>query len=245
MITPRSRPAATAAVAVGATVVLTTVAMVGSGTAAASGPTAERALATVHVSVDLAAGRHSISPLIYGINDDPTLSSPGSALGSLDDVLAASGATLVRLGGNRYTAYNWENNASNAGSDWLFENDDYLTSSTAPGAVADATVASAQAAGAAALVTVPIGDYVAADTAPRDDVRLSGPGYLTTRFRQNRATGGPLSLTPNTSDAVVYQNQFVNRLAQTHPGATVLYSLDNEPNDWKYTHAEVFARNFT
>ena len=26
------------------------------------------------------------------------------------------------------TAYNWENNASNAGSDYMFENDDYLCS---------------------------------------------------------------------------------------------------------------------
>ena len=31
--------------------------------------------------------------------------------------------TIQRSGGNRYTAYNWENNWSNAGSDWRFEND--------------------------------------------------------------------------------------------------------------------------
>ena len=31
--------------------------------------------------------------------------------------------TIQRIGGNRCTAYNWENNWSNAGSDYLFEND--------------------------------------------------------------------------------------------------------------------------
>ena len=38
--------------------------------------------------------------------------------------------TLARVGGNRWTAYNWENNASNAGSDWFFQNDG-LTSAAA------------------------------------------------------------------------------------------------------------------
>ncbi|MEI8081953.1 MAG: glycoside hydrolase family 44 protein, partial [Actinomycetes bacterium] len=240
-----ARPSVTIAVVGIASVALVGAAMIGAGTAAAAGPAIDRTLSTVRITVDPASGRHPISPLIYGINDDPSLSAPGAVPDSLAAALTATGVTLVRLGGNRYTAYNWENNASNAGSDWLYENDDYLSSSTIPGAVADATVSSAQTAGASALVTIPIGDYVAADTAPRDDVRLSGPNYLTTRFRQNRATGGPLSLTPDTSDGAVYQNQFVYWLAQTHPGANVMYSLDNEPNDWQYTHAEVFARNFT
>ena len=37
--------------------------------------------------------------------------------------------TLTRWGGNRITAYNWETNASNAGSDWQHQNDDYLAKS--------------------------------------------------------------------------------------------------------------------
>ena len=35
--------------------------------------------------------------------------------------------TINRLGGNRWTAYNWENNASNAGSDYNHQSDNYLT----------------------------------------------------------------------------------------------------------------------
>ena len=41
--------------------------------------------------------------------------------------------TLVRIGGNRLSAYNWENNFSNAGNDYLYENDDYLSDSRKPG----------------------------------------------------------------------------------------------------------------
>ena len=48
---------------------------------------------------------HPISPLIYGVN-------------SMSD-LSTNRPTMLRPGGNRWTAYNWENNASNAGSDWL------------------------------------------------------------------------------------------------------------------------------
>jgi len=38
--------------------------------------------------------------------------------------------TFDRDGGNRWTAYNWETNASNAGSDYLYENDAYLSAAT-------------------------------------------------------------------------------------------------------------------
>ena len=61
-----------------------------------------------------------ISPYIYGANF-PDLSGTGRYL------------TLVRMGGNRLTAYNWETNASNAGSDWYFQNDDYLGGGNDPG----------------------------------------------------------------------------------------------------------------
>jgi hypothetical protein len=188
--------------------------------------------ADVQFTVDTTTGRHPISPLIYGSN--------------VARDVAANGLTLVRLGGNRWTAYNWENNASNAGSDWCFQNDGLLSSSNVPGAAVEGPVESAHALGAAALVTIPNVGYVSADkiggSGPPScsgDVRNSGPGYLSTRFRQNDATkGSAFSLTPNTGDAFVYQDEFVNWLEQAVPGE-VLYSLDNEPDLWSATHAEV------
>jgi hypothetical protein len=188
--------------------------------------------ADVQFSIDTTLDRHAISPLIYGSNNARDMS--------------LNRLTLVRLGGNRWTAYNWENNASNAGSDWCFQNDGLISSSNTPGVGVEIPVDAAHAAGAAALVTIPNVGYVSADklggSGPPScsgDVRNSGSNYLSTRFRQNDPTkGSAFSLSPNTSDAFVYQDEFVNWLEQATDGQ-VLYSLDNEPDLWSATHAEV------
>ena len=203
---------------------------------------AERAprAATLTVRVDTATGHRAISPLIYGLNGD-VATDPGLA-----SVVAATHPGLLRLGGNRWTAYNWENNASNAGSDWYFENDDYLTPSKAPGAAVASTVKLATANGAAVVVTVPIVDYVAADESPPGDVRNSGPDYLATRFRRNEATDpAKLTTAPDQHDKYVYEDQFVYWLEHAYPKAKVLFSLDNEPDLWSSTHAEVHPKPVT
>jgi len=56
----------------------------------------------------------SISPYIYGSNSSVITS-----------------RTLDRAGGNRWTGYNWENNASNAGADWYHHSDYLLTNGLA------------------------------------------------------------------------------------------------------------------
>ncbi len=188
----------------------------------------------VTLSVDTSTGQAAISPLIYGINDDKSLDSNFNA------VVAETRPGLIRLGGNRWTAYNWENNDSNAGSDYQYENDDYLSASTTPGAAVLPTVQAAAAAGAAALVTVPIAGYVSADRNPPGPVQNSGSNYLSTRFDTDQPTDpAPLSTTPNLTDHVVYQNQFAYWLRQAAPGANVMFSLDNEPDLWASTHAEI------
>ena len=57
-------------------------------------------------TVDLAGPGAPISPFVYGTGEIDSAEAP------------AAMPSLVRYGGNRWTAYNWENNASNAGSDW-------------------------------------------------------------------------------------------------------------------------------
>ncbi len=176
--------------------------------------------------------RRAISPLIYGINDDARIAQVKQA--------------LVRAGGNRWTAYNWENNASNAGSDYCFQNDGQLSSSETPGEAVRTRIASATANGASALITVPIVDYVAADKNGNCDVRNSGPNYLQTRFRQNRSTkGSSLSTSPDKSDGYVYQDEFVNFVKGAVPSAQVVFTLDNEPDLWADTHAEVHPNALT
>lgn len=176
---------------------------------------------------------HLISPLIYGIN------------GARE--IARTRQTLVRSGGNRLTAYNWENNASNAGSDWMFQNDGFLSESSEPGRVALDVVEEASAHGAASIVTVPNVDYVSADKNGGGDVRGSGADYLQTRFRQNRPRkDGALSSTPDVGDDFVYQDEFVAWLREAAPdGARVLFSMDNEPDLWAHTHAQVHPDKVT
>ena len=115
---------------------------------------------TIRTDMDV----HAISPLIYGWNGG--------------DGLPADGQTVIRSGGNRWTAYNWENNDSNAGSDYMFENDGYLDSSTAPGDALRSTLDPAKTNHITALITIPIVDYVSADRSPGGDVRSSGASYL-------------------------------------------------------------------
>ena len=70
---------------------------------------------TMNITIDLTAGGKPISPYIYGINQ----------YGNQNKYKQVK-ATAVRQGGNRTTAYNWENNASNAGSDWNHSSDGNL-----------------------------------------------------------------------------------------------------------------------
>jgi hypothetical protein len=168
---------------------------------------------------------HRISPMIYGTN------------GAKD--VAANRQGTVRLGGNRWTAYNWENNASNAGSDYYYQNDGYLAQSNTPGEAVKVGIDQAESVGATTLVTIPIVDYVAADKNADGDVRNSGSNYLSTRFKQNRATKGAAFTAPNASDGYVYQDEFVSWLKATRPNARIMFSLDNEPDLWSDTHPEI------
>ena len=78
------------------------------------------------VNFTIKAGQNvkTISQWIYGMN--------GTSLNSA--------LTSYRLGGNRWTAYNWETNASNAGKDYKYENDNYLGSSSTPSAAISPTL---------------------------------------------------------------------------------------------------------
>lgn len=186
--------------------------------------------ADLSLTVDTSAQVRPISRYIYGKNfngstwqDQPHL-------------------TVNRLGGNRWSAYNWENNASNAGLDYNFQNDSYLGGGDVAGEAVRGPVASAQSFGGATIVTVPMAGWVAADKLGTD---VTGQA-LTTRFRQDVAVK-PTALVypPVLTDASVYQDEFVAWLEQQFPGAhqdparEIFYSLDNEPDLWSDSHSEI------
>jgi Glycoside hydrolase family 44 len=182
--------------------------------------------------IDSSRDQQLIFPTIYGTNQP-------------DWNGKARNLALTRIGGNRLTAYNWENNASNAGTDWYNQNDGYLGGGDVPAEAVRAPVAAALAAGASAIVTIPMAGYVAADKLGGGDVAAT-PDYLNVRFRISLpAKGAPFSAPPDLNDPYVYQDEFVWFLESRFPGVhahgypTLLYSLDNEPDLWSSTHPRI------
>ncbi len=205
----------------------------------------------MHFVVDAKAEVSPISRFIYGVNQFP---------GVLDGMTGPwANCTFIRLGGNRLTAYNWVNNASNAGNDYHFQNDGYLVDGTrfkgledSPGGADVPTLEIAARHNAAAMLTVPINGYVAADKKGDGDARQSGADYLQSRFRPELPRKpGPFTLTPSPNDPIVYQDEFVNWVKTKYPHGfddsdkPIWFSLDNEPGLWSQTHAEVHPKRVT
>jgi len=194
--------------------------------------------ATVTVAVNPSI-RHPISPYIYGINN-------ASAIDSLPAAL-----TLDRAGGNRSTAYNWETNASNAGRDYLYQNDGSASSSREPGAAVIALIAADQKLGMASIETVQMQGLVAGDT--NGPVSVANPPDMA-RFKRvvsekRTVSSAPFTVTPPVTDDYVYMDEFVWALDHKFKGQNifsprpstqhVFISLDNEPELWNSTHLEI------
>lgn len=188
---------------------------------------------TVNIAVDTQADRKAISPYIYGINAE---------LMNTD-----VSATAIRAGGNRYSAYNWETNASNAGSDWHHSSDNHLVRDFSaemkitPGAVAlNLAEVCEEKNNAYSLMTLQLAGYAAADMSGEVKESQTAPS-----IRWNEviyAKESDFSLVPDLEDGVVYMDEFVNYLVQTLGDSASTngikgYSLDNEPSLWSGTHA--------
>ncbi|MBO4523083.1 MAG: glycoside hydrolase [Ruminococcus sp.] len=190
----------------------------------------------MNITVDLKGERKEISPLIYGVNQ---YTSP------LKDVKA----TAVRQGGNRMTAYNWETNASNAGSDWKHSSDTNLSESDDP---ADCVqVLSRDAAKynvGYKLTTLQLAGYVSADK----DGPVSEEEIAPSK-RWNKVVltkDAPFSDTPDLTDGIVYMDEYVNyiikKLGDSKSETGIQgYSLDNEPVLWNDTHSRMHPEPVT
>ncbi len=184
-----------------------------------------------------AAHTYPISPLIYGANFPDWRTMAGKI-------------TATRLGGNRMTAYNWETNASNAGSDWNNQNDAFMGKSDVPGETVRKFLDGAIKANAAAIVTVPTLGYVAADKGPDGDVNRT-PDFLAKRFNVSLPSkGAAFAYPPDVTDRKVFQDEFVNWVQKNFvrpaaDAAPIFYALDNEPDLWKNTHSRIHPHALT
>jgi fibronectin type 3 domain-containing protein len=208
----------------------------GNSAPASATPTAP-ATADVTITID-PTNTKPISPYVYGTN---------FYSGNTD---APKLLTFDRDGGDRWTAYNWETNASNAGSDFLYESDDFLSSSNVPAEAVRSFIAGDQANGLASLVTFQLQGLVSADEA--GPVSVANPPDLS-RFKtvvdkKSTVSTAPFTLTPPTSDASVYMDEFAWALDQKFAGEGIFgnnpthptfIDLDNEPELWNTTHLEV------
>ena len=210
-------------------------------TAGESGNSNQASATPINAAVDVTitidpAKTKPISPYIYGINFYS--GNPG-----VSPLL-----TFDRAGGNRWTAYNWETNASNAGSDYIYNNDSYLSGSNVPAEAVRSFIAADQGQGLASLVTVQLQGLVSADE--NGPVSVTSPPDLTRFKTVVDKKGSTFTAMPPTTDANVYMDEFVWALDQKLPGIfganpthPTFLSLDNEPELWNSTHLEVQGRN--
>ncbi len=181
----------------------------------------------VTFTIDASQNVHAISRYIYGINQPIT---PGSNL------------TYDRLGGNRWTAYNWTNNYSNAGSDYKYSNDTFLGGGSTPGGAMIPGINNAAANGAGLLLTVPMAGYVSAAVSgyASPTANPATSPYFVPSYANAPASVTGMSTNP------VYQSQFVNWVKTNYPqdftagsSTPINFDLDNEPDLWSSTHPEV------
>ena len=218
-----------------------------------------RAQAPATITVDVAAGRRSIDPRIYGVN---FASRPQ---------LEALNVPLNRWGGNSTTRYNWQLNADNRANDWYYQS--IASGGATPAGSMDSFVSDTKAGGAEPMLTIPTIGWVA----------KLGPGrgklasYSIAKYGAQtgsdwqwfpdagngiRASDGAAITTNDPSDANVpadstFQKGLVQHMVGRWGGAGTggvrYYILDNEPSLWSSTHRDVHdagptmeeVRNFT
>ena len=210
--------------------------------------------ATVAITIDETAGRHPISPYIYGMAFAPS--------DYLQDLRLGSN----RWGGNDKTRYNWvHGNASSAARDWRWANKpggaDSKTSG--PSSAADNFIRQNHEAGAATVLTIPTIGWVARDanngTTSRNvpdaggaplttaDGAIAGydPTENRTRTSLPSAAHKPGAFTdlPATTEPFIYQDEWVHHLVQKFGKAAQngvrFYAMDNEADLWDSTHTDI------
>lgn len=199
--------------------------------------------------LDTATGQ-PISRLIYGSND----------IGVMDGGLPAwmldehAGVTARRLGGDLMTAYNWVNNATNAGKNHRHANGPFLLEAlqvppdlwSEPAILIEAMHGASRALGAKSLVTLPLARHVAADMAGPVAPEEAAPSR---RFVEVRWSGRTPANAP-VDPAVVDMPQLVARLVERYGSAATdggihAYALDNEPGIWFQTHPRLMPQRVT
>jgi len=201
--------------------------------AAAQSPPASRPVA---LEVYLDAYVRPVERLAYGVNEG-----------------GIPACTLRRHGGNRFTGFNWETGASNAGSDWQQQSDYYLAPQPGdrlPGGLLGRRIGDDRQLGARSLVTLQVAGYVAADAAGPVSEAETAPSARWQRVSLE-ATLAPArpDWQPDLGDGVVHLDEqvrdLVRRFGKAADGGVLGYALDNEPALWSVTHPRLHPQKVT
>lgn len=216
-------------------------------------PSASPVLSGPYFTVNAAAGRHPISPDIYGIS---FFYSGPSAAGQYA-FARTIGLTVDRIGGDATTRYNWQVDSSNAGRDWYFAAGNGQSVPTASGSI-DNIVTQNHAIGAKTIVTIPMIQYINNASAwhcsfPQSvyGAQMSYDPYLHPNgdnCGNGVRTDG--SLIPQESPIVTdmlnspatqsaWVSHLVGRFGPASRGGVPIYELDNEPSGWQAIHRDV------
>jgi mannan endo-1,4-beta-mannosidase len=171
--------------------------------------------------------RQPISPYIYSTN--------GQSFDRPENIAGR------RLGGDRMTSYNWENNFSNGGADYINDNDNYMPYSInlplgdylTPNIVLSAFHDTSISMNCTSLITLPMCGYVSRDG---NGVVSSSPPSPRWRQVVNKKGSGFL-LTPDTADNFVYVDECMNSLVTQFGNSSTTngikdYEMDNEWSIW-------------
>ena len=223
------------------------------GLAIALATTAHAANAPVTVRIDANAGRHAISPNIYGVAYAPDAAT-----------LADLRAPLDREGGNTTSTYDWQTNASNHSNDWYFESIREDSGAVA-GGMGDDFVTTAKGGNAQAMLTIPMLDWVA---------KVGSGGAKLASFSQAKygaqtdadwqwfadagngvlASNGQYVAGNDPNDAYVgnsvalqqaWLDHLLARWGNANHGGVKYYILDNEHSIWHDTHRDVHPTGAT
>lgn len=222
-----------------------------------SGLTAQSYTQGPGLRVDAAAGRHAISPDIYGVN------SYGNA-----GIAADLHLPVTRWGGNATSQYNWKLDSSNSGGDWYFEvfpqNESADAAQLPDGSAHDVFHEANLAAGAKSYSTIPIMDWVAGTRVAKTcsfSVRKYGAQKAADPYASDCGNGTLTNGTEVTSLAnfdpsdtdvkadAAFVTAWVKHMTAKYgtaaQGGVAVWSLDNEPMWWMTNHKNIHPRPFT
>jgi len=216
------------------------------------------------LAVDASAARHPISPYIYGINEWPSYNS-STHVWTDSGMSEAMRVGVRRWGGDTATSYNWQLDIQNLDSDWYFTT--YVVGDGV-NSTFDVYHEGDLKTGTLSLGTVPVMDWTP-KLIPGKPLVFNVPlscSYSVAKYGAQKQTdpydpdcgmgvltnGNKIANDPNDTYRPMdpsFAGQWVtsirNKYGAANLGGVQVWDLDNEPEWWDSTHADIYSNAAT